>query len=226
MHKRFWFPYILANAWCFPGLFCVLWGFLFCLILRFPFKSWNLVSGSQISCLSLELMLQEILVSSTFSWELAIFPSLSFGAFMSAVVVCKSLWVVTATMKVKDTCSLEEKLWQTYCCSVLYLVAPSCPTLCDPMYCSPPGSSFYGDSPGKNTGVGGHAFLQGIFPTQGLNPRLPHCRWILYFQSHQGRLLCCQVSSWLMTVMTESSNHCSYTASKLQYFLDPPPDLV
>ena len=46
------------------------------------------------------------------------------------------------------------------------LIAQSCPTLCDPMDCSPPGSSVYGDSPGKNTGVGCHALLQGIFPTQ------------------------------------------------------------
>ena len=82
--------------------------------------------------------------------------------------------------------SLEEKLWETYCCSVLYLVAQSCPTPCDPMYYSPPGSSFYGDSPGKNTRVGGHALLHGIFPTQGLNPGLPHCRWIPYHLSHQG----------------------------------------
>ena len=44
---------------------------------------------------------------------------------------------------------------------------------------SPPGSSVHGDSPGKNTGVGCHAFLQGNFPTQGLNPGLLHCRWIL-----------------------------------------------
>jgi len=36
-----------------------------------------------------------------------------------------------------------------------------------------------GDSPGKKTGVGYHALLQEIFPTQGLNPGLPHCRWIL-----------------------------------------------
>ena len=36
------------------------------------------------------------------------------------------------------------------------------------------------DPLGKNTGVGCHALLQGIFPTQGLNPGLPHCRWILY----------------------------------------------
>ena len=54
------------------------------------------------------------------------------------------------------------------------------PTLCDPMDCSPPGSFVLGDSPGKNTGVGCHVLLQGIFPTQELNPGLPHCRWILY----------------------------------------------
>ena len=42
------------------------------------------------------------------------------------------------------------------------------------------------NSPGQNTGVGSHALLQGIFPTQGLNPGLPHCRQILYQLSHQG----------------------------------------
>ena len=42
------------------------------------------------------------------------------------------------------------------------------------------------DFPGKNTGVGCHTLLQGIFPTQGWNPCLPHCRWILYHLSHQG----------------------------------------
>jgi len=48
------------------------------------------------------------------------------------------------------------------------------------MNCSPPGSSVHGDSPGKNTGVGCHALLQRIFPTQGSNPGLLHCRQILY----------------------------------------------
>ena len=71
-------------------------------------------------------------------------------------------------------------------CAVLCLVAQSGPTLCDPMDCSPPGSSVHADSPGKDTGVGWHALLQGIFLTQGLNPGLPHCRWILYQLSHQG----------------------------------------
>ena len=67
----------------------------------------------------------------------------------------------------------------------LCLVTQLCPTLCDPMDCSPPGSSVHGDSPGKKTGVGYHALLQGIVPTQGFNPSLPHCRWILYHLSHQ-----------------------------------------
>ena len=50
---------------------------------------------------------------------------------------------------------------------------------------------FYGlyspwDSPGQNTGVGSLFLLHRIFPTQGLNPGLLHCRWILYQLSHQG----------------------------------------
>ena len=53
------------------------------------------------------------------------------------------------------------------------------------MDCSPPGSSVHRDSPGKNTGVGCQALLQGIFPTQGSNPGLLHCRQILYHLSHQ-----------------------------------------
>ena len=61
----------------------------------------------------------------------------------------------------------------------------SYPTLCDPLDC-PAGSSVHVDSPDKNTGVGCHALLQGIFPTQGSNPGLPQCRWILYCLSHQG----------------------------------------
>ena len=51
--------------------------------------------------------------------------------------------------------------------AVLCLVTQSCLTLSDPMDCSRPGSSVHGDSPGKNTGIGCHALLQGIFPTQG-----------------------------------------------------------
>ena len=42
------------------------------------------------------------------------------------------------------------------------------------------------NSPSQNTGVGSLSFLQGIFPTQGSNPGLPHCRQILYQRSHKG----------------------------------------
>ena len=53
-----------------------------------------------------------------------------------------------------------------------FLVTQLSPTLCDLMNYSPPGFSVLGNSPGKNTGVGCHALLQGIFPTQGSNPGL------------------------------------------------------
>ena len=54
------------------------------------------------------------------------------------------------------------------------------------MDCSLPGSSVHGDSPGKNTGVGSHALLQGIFPIKGSNLGLLCCRQVLYHLNHQG----------------------------------------
>ena len=68
--------------------------------------------------------------------------------------------------------------------NVLCLVFQSCPTLWDLMGCGPPGSSFHRDSPGRKAGVGSHV-LQGIIPSQGSNPGLPHCTQILYQLSHQ-----------------------------------------
>ena len=55
-------------------------------------------------------------------------------------------------------------------------VAQSCLTLCNPMW----------NSPGQNTGVGSLFLFQGIFPTQGSNPGLPHYRQILYKLRHKG----------------------------------------
>ena len=52
--------------------------------------------------------------------------------------------------------------------------------------CDPHGLYRPRNSPGQNTGVGNCSLLQGIFPTQGSNPGLPHCRWILYQLSHKG----------------------------------------
>ena len=46
----------------------------------------------------------------------------------------------------------------------------SCPALCDPMDCSPPGSSVHGILQARILEWGGHALLEGIFPSQGPNP--------------------------------------------------------
>ena len=77
---------------------------------------------------------------------------------------------------------------------VMCLVTQSRSTFCNPMECSPPDSSVHRDSSGKNTGVGCHALLQGIFPTKGQNPSLPHDRWTLYHLSHQGSPPCWSTS--------------------------------
>ena len=66
------------------------------------------------------------------------------------------------------------------------LVTPLCLTLCDAMDCSPPGSSVHGILQARILGVGYHSLLQGIFPTQGSNLGLLHCKQILYHLSHQG----------------------------------------
>ena len=83
------------------------------------------------------------------------------------------------------------------------------PTLCDPVDCSPPGSSVHGDPPGKDTGVGCHALLLGIFPTQGSNLSLLHWQADSLPLSHPGTpqkqtdtftgniILCLQVSTIL-----------------------------
>ena len=64
-------------------------------------------------------------------------------------------------------------------------VGQLCPTLCDPTRLLCPW-----DSPGKNTGVGRHSLPSpGIFPTQGSNPGLLHCRSTLHTLSHRGSLI-------------------------------------
>ena len=74
-------------------------------------------------------------------------------------------------------CLLLERKAMT---NLLCLITQPYPTLCNPMHCSPPGSSVHWDSPGKNTGVGCHTLLQGIFPTQGSNTHLLLGRWVLF----------------------------------------------
>ena len=72
-------------------------------------------------------------------------------------------------------------------CDTLKVLVPQlCLTLCDPMDCSPPGSSVHGILQTRILEWVAISFSQGIFPTQGSNLDRPHCRHILYHLSHQG----------------------------------------
>ena len=65
-------------------------------------------------------------------------------------------------------------------------VAQSCPTLCDPMDHSMPSSLVHEIQQARILERVASFLLQKIFPTQRLNPGLPHCRRILYHLNHQG----------------------------------------
>ena len=82
----------------------------------------------------------------------------------------RGTWQATVHGVAKVEHSLATKPNQQ-CANILY--TQLCPTLCDPIDHSPPGSSVHGDSLGKNTGVDSHALLWGIFPTQEIEPRSP-----------------------------------------------------
>ena len=71
------------------------------------------------------------------------------------------------------------------------------------------------NSPGQNTGVGSLFLLQGIFPTQGLNPGLLHCRRILYQLSHKGDPPC-YMNSLISSTTLWGSCHCLHFAETKQ----------
>ena len=113
-----------------------------------------------------------------------------FIAVISCLISCKEN---DGTLKIRKLYS-HLNFWEL---SILKVkVAQSCLTLCDPMDCCPPESSVHGIlqtrilewySKWCSKGTEGNcSLLQGIFPTQGSNPGLPHCRWILCCLSHQG----------------------------------------
>ena len=103
-----------------------------------------------------------------------------------SVLIGGTPWIWFGNFHVLYSSLLWPRYSQALVSFVLCLVAQLCPTLCNPMDCSLPSSFVRGDSPGESTGVGSHALLQGIFPTQGSNLGLPPCRQILYCLSHQG----------------------------------------
>jgi len=83
---------------------------------------------------------------------------------------CDQVQLTAYTLRYNRTLKTVNRM---LCCAVLCLVSQSCPTLCDPMDCSPPGSSVHGDSLGKNTGVGLPCPPPGDLPNPGIKPRSP-----------------------------------------------------
>ena len=129
---------------------------------------------------------------------MAVTVAMDYVAFLlaqAAVDWARELPAVPVTLTIKYNVSVVTgRFEQSHflegndCCCCL--VVQSCRTVCDPVDCStpPPRLLCLWDSPGKNTGVGCHFLLQGIFLTQGLNLHLLHCRQTLYHLSHQGSL--------------------------------------
>ena len=90
-------------------------------------------------------------------------------------------------------------------------VTQSCPTFCDPMDCSPPCSSVHGIFQARVLEWVVISYSRAIFPKQGLNPDLPHCRQTLYSLSHQGSPY---DSSWDLTNLCTLCTPCHHCQSE------------
>ena len=110
-----------------------------------------------------------------------------------------------------------------FLCS-LVSVPQACLILCGPTDCSPPGSSVHGILQATILERGAHFLLQ-IFPTQGSNPGLLHCRQILYHLSHQGSPLLEPMGLRGQDVTTENQRPCSsqQRISRAHHFSAPMP---
>ena len=107
------------------------------------------------------------------------------------VTVCHCLlWHIYAYLWPRNSTSSGVCVLQNTCSGMsmvaflFSLFSESCSVTPDSLW--PHGLYSPWNSPDQNTEVGSLSLLQGIFPAQGLNPGLPHCRQILYQQSHQG----------------------------------------
>ena len=103
----------------------------------------------------------------------------------------KGLWVLIAQ---RGSASLKVSMW----------VSESRSVVSD--FLQPHGLHSTWNSPGQNTSVGSPSLLQGIFPTQRLNPGLPHCRQILYQLSHEGSP---RIQEWVAYIFSSGSSRSS-----------------
>ena len=110
-----------------------------------------------------------------------------------------SIAIPLVLLRYHFSCVKVKLILLKYSTSSVCLVTQLCLTLCYPMDCSLTGSSVLGGSPDKNTRVGCHALLQGIFLTKGSNLGLMHCRQIFYCLHHQGSPITYSVIPFLNT---------------------------
>ena len=96
---------------------------------------------------------------------------------------------------------------------LFYFMCVSCSVISDSLHLhGPPDYSVHGIFQAKNTGVGDHFFLHRIFPTQGSNLGLPHCRQILYCLSHQGRTIITFTVCWYVDFLFSVAVNVLYIA--------------
>ena len=112
--------------------------------------------------------------------------------------------------------------------NVLCWVAQSCPALCDPVGCSPPGSSVHGGSPGRNTGVGCYALLWGIFQPRD-QTQISYTEADSLPSEPQGKPKSTETGSQLFSMgssLAQESNlsllHCRWILYQLSYQGSPP----
>ena len=128
----------------------------------------------------------------------------------STITTCQRvgvLWVKTLGLQVSKTITQLDQTIRKVETSVSFSESGS--VISDSLW--PHGIYSPWNSPGQNTGVGSLSLLQHIFPTQGSNPGLPHCRRILYQLSYQGSQ---EVQMELSLRLPESSpswNHDAWT---------------
>ena len=106
---------------------------------------------------------------------------------LSCFVACGIFLIQGSNPRLLNGHAVRKK--EMYSCKLfcpVHSVAQLCPALCNPINRTLPASSVHGDSPSKYIGMDCRALLQGIFPTQGSNLVLLHCRQILYHLNHQG----------------------------------------
>ena len=117
-------------------------------------------------------------------WSASVWPvSVNFLCLSSDYITCSSDFPVPS--------GKPHGMHSSQICKICFFLPSSFPSsnltlLYTPASLSQGFINFPRNSTGQNAGMGSLSFLQGIFPTQGSNPGLPHCRWILYQLSHQG----------------------------------------